>query len=73
MDNYGTFELMQTLDWAVQDDPAELDGASKEMVRQRFRDWATAASAAPAATASADDDQPTGSKKLVIVIINAAV
>lgn len=60
MDDYGTFELMQTLDWAIQVDPAQLDGSSKEMVRQRFRDWATAAAAAPAATARADDDQPGG-------------
>lgn len=36
--------------------PAVLDGASKEIVRQRFREWAAAAAAA--AAGSADDGHP---------------
>ncbi|KAG8625401.1 hypothetical protein KVT40_007152 [Elsinoe batatas] len=33
-------DLMDTLDWAVQETP-ELEGASKEEIRRRFRDWAS--------------------------------
>lgn len=35
----GTEELMETLDWNVQEDRVELDGASKDIVRQRFKQW----------------------------------
>lgn len=62
MDFYGTLELMENLDWRIQDDPAVLDGASKEVVRQTFREWAAAAAAA----ASADDGQPEEKKSLFV-------
>lgn len=61
MDFYGTLELMENLDWGIQDDPAVLDGASKEVVRQHFRKWAAAAAAA-----SADDGQSEGKKSLFV-------
>ena len=35
----GTKELMDSLNHIVREDPSLLDGVSKELVRQRFREW----------------------------------
>ncbi|KAF2224011.1 hypothetical protein BDZ85DRAFT_95913 [Elsinoe ampelina] len=39
-DDEDYLDLMDTLDWAIQEKP-ELEGASKELVRRRFHEWAS--------------------------------
>ena len=36
---HSTPELFEKLDWAVQSDPSTLDGATRDTVRARFRNW----------------------------------
>lgn len=43
LEAYDTPELMETLDWPVQEDRATLEGASKDVVRQHFRRWVAGA------------------------------
>ena len=50
---YGTGELAESLDCSVHQDASVLNGAGKEAVRQRFREW-TAGAAAEAERQTAD-------------------
>ena len=42
---YGTEELVDSFDCTVHEDASILDGASKDLVRQRFREWRSSSEA----------------------------
>lgn len=39
LEYYGTPELLNSLEWSVQEDPSSLDGASTDVARRRFAEW----------------------------------